>query len=68
MFPNEEGFDRFTLAQANGGTRTFTLLEEADGSLGFAYEAEVPLPAILDGEGRRQTLGPVLASPAVSFA
>lgn len=58
MFPNEEGFDRFTLAQANGGTRTFTLSEEADGSLGFAYEAEVPLPAILDGEGRRQTLGP----------
>lgn len=58
MFPNEEGFDRFTLAQAHGGTRTFTLSENADGSLGFAYAAEVPLSALLDGEGRRQTFGP----------
>lgn len=58
LFPNEEGFDRFALAQDRGGTRTFTLSEHADGSLGFAYAAEVPLPAILDGEGRRLTFGP----------
>ncbi len=63
MFKNERGQGLFDfMAGFTGSVRSFTLTEQPGGSLGFVYEAEIPVQALLDdkmgihlvGEASRQ--------------
>lgn len=61
---DEKGIPAFMVGEDGDRNSTFTLHENPDGSLGFVYEATVPMARVIDRSGTARPCGPGSAQRA----